>query len=99
MAGEARGHGAEVLRREAPAVNAGAKKGVRVHGIVEAQTFDIGKTRAAVFGLGHLPRVIESLEGDIASLRCGLDQLWEGAEGETDPRHNGGPTLDATMAE
>src|SRR5713226_4875291 len=87
-----------VLRRKSLAVHADAKKGERVHGFVEAKSFHIGKIDAAIFCLGHLAWVVESLKGNVASFWCGLDELCEDAEGETDPRHNDGPALDATMA-
>ena len=38
------------------------------------------------------------MEGDIASLRRGLDKVCQGAEGKTDPWNNDGPALHATMA-
>src|SRR5260221_8665988 len=68
-----------VLRRKSLAVHADAKKGERVHGFVETKTFLVGKIDAAVFGLRHLPRVVESLKGYVAGFRRGLDELCEDA--------------------
>src|SRR6266481_7723998 len=87
-----------VLRRKSLAVHADAKKGERVHGFVETKTFLVGKIDAAVFGLRHLPRVVESLKGYVAGFRRGLDELCEDAKGEPDPGHNDGPAFHTTMA-
>src|SRR5258708_27460643 len=86
-----------VLRRESLAVHADTKKSEQVHGFVETKTFYVGKIDAAVFGLGHLAGVVESLESDVTCFWRGRDQLCEDAKGETDPGHNNGPALHTTM--
>src|SRR5712691_11223576 len=87
-----------ILRRKTFTVHADAKKSERVHGFIEAQALDIGEIDAAILCLGHLSRVIEGFKGDVPSFRRRFDQLCEDAEGKTDPGHNDGPALHATMA-
>ena len=91
-------NGRAVLIGKCVAVHADAEERKRIHGFIEAKTFDVGEGDAAVFGFGHLAGIIGGFKRDVFCFFCGLDEIDDRAEGKTDPGNDDGPAFHAAMA-
>src|SRR5260370_18564096 len=69
-----------------------------MHGVVEAEGLDVWQLDSGVFSEGNLAWIVVALEGDETRPRRRLDEVWQRAEGKTDPGNHDGPALDAAVA-
>ena len=87
-----------VLVGKSFAVHANAEQRERMHGLVEAQTFDVRELDAGMVAPRHLRMIVVGLKGDVFGFFVGLGGFENCVERIADPRNDDGPAFHAAMA-